>query len=171
MRQRTIMWTLLLAMFLTLPTMLFLVQAVMFIPAIFYVAGILYMIPKALTSGSLGEMLTFLLFFGVHLGVYFVIYYVIGAILAKLISLFPNAFARHASVVALCAAMVAVMFFPVYGGGGHGPIQWETFGRVVQELERDYGRGATLIIYGGTLVVIGAIVGFKWWRRGESAAP
>ena len=93
MTQRTIRWTLLVAMFLTLPAMLFLVQAVMFFPAIFFIAGIAYMVPKSLISTSIGEMFTFIAFFEVHLAIYFGIFFAISAILAKLISLIPSAVA------------------------------------------------------------------------------
>ena len=171
MNQRTIMWTFLLVMFLTLPSMLFLVVAVMFVPAIFYVAAILYMISKMPGSSSIGELLTFMLFCGLHIVVYFVIYWIIAAILAKLVSLIPNVIARYVCVFMICAAMTIPMFFPVYGGGGHSGMQWETFGGLVNELERDYGSGATLSVYGGTLILISAIVGFRYWRRRQHAAP
>ncbi len=171
MTQRTIMWAFLVVMFLTLPSMLFLVVAVMFVPAIFYVAAILYMISKMPGSSSIGELLTFMLFCGLHIVVYFFIYWIIAAVLAKLVSLIPNAAARYVSVFLLCAAMTIPMFFPVYGGGGHSGMQWETFGGLVKELERDYGSGVTLSVYGGTLVLIGAIVGFRYWRRRGRAVP
>lgn len=171
MTQRTIIWTLVVAMFLTLPSMLFLVAAVMFVPAIFYFAAILYMISKMFGPSSIGELLTFMVFCGLHIVVYFVLYWVVAAVLAKLVLLIPNAVARNISVVLLCAALTIPMFFPVYGGGGHAGMQWETFAGMVAELERDYGSGATLSIYGGTFVVIGAVVAFKWWRRRQPAAP
>jgi hypothetical protein len=158
-------------MFLTLPAMLFLVQAVMFFPAIFFIAGIAYMVPKSLISTSIGEMFAFIAFFGVHLAIYFGIFFAISAILAKLISLIPSAVVRYASVAALCTAMALVTLFPVYGGGGHGPMRWVTWAGMVEEIERSYGSGSTILVYGGTFVGIGAIVLFRWWRRQHPRSP
>ncbi len=171
MTQRTIRWTLLVAMFLTLPAILFLVQVVMLFPAIFFVAGIAYMVPKSLVSLRLGEMLAYIAFFGVHLAVYFGLFFTISAIFAKLISLIRSVLVQYASVAALCSAMVIVTSFPVYGAGGHGPMKWWTWAGMVEEIERTYGSGSTILVYGGTFVAIGAIVLFRWWRRQHPRSP
>ena len=165
MSQKTIRWTLLVAMFLTLPSLLFLIQVVMLFPAIFFVAGIVYMVPKSLVGLRLGEMLGYIAFFGVHIAVYFGIFFTISAILARLISLIPNAVVRYASVAALCSAMAILTLFPVYGAGGHGPMKWVTWAGMVEEIERTYGSGSTILVYGGTFVAIVAVVVFRWWRR------
>ena len=169
MERRTIRWTLFVGMFLTLPTLLFLVQAVMFLPAVFYVAGIVYMIPKAFASASAGEMLAFLLFFGVHLVIYCALFLAIASVLAMLLARIPSPVARHAAVALLCCAMLAVTFFPLYGGGGHGPIRWVTLPGLIEEVERDYGSGSTLAVYGGAVLTIVALAGFRRWRRRTGA--
>lgn len=170
MNRLTIRWILFVVMFLTLPSMLFMVQAVLFIPAIFYVAGILYMIYKVTIWGNFGETFVFILFFGVHLVVYFVLFIVIASILATLTSMLTNQIARYVVVALLCCAMVVVTFFPLYGGGGHGPIEWVTLPELIGTVERDYGTGSTLAVYGGTLVAIAALVGFRRWRRQTAKA-
>ena len=61
MNYRSIKWIIFTALSLTAPAMLFLVMAVMFMPAIFFVAGIVYMIPKAFAPGHTGETLSFII--------------------------------------------------------------------------------------------------------------
>ena len=57
MNYRFAKWTIFLVLSLTAPAMLFLVMAVMFMPAIFFVAGIGYVIPKAFVPGYTTEKL------------------------------------------------------------------------------------------------------------------
>jgi hypothetical protein len=170
MNRLTIRWILFVVMFLTLPSMLFMVQAVMFIPAVFYVGGIFYMVYKLFLWGNFGETSVFILFVGVHLVVYFVLFIVIASVLATLISMIPSQIARLVAIALLCCAMVVATFFPVYGGGGHGPIEWVTLPELIETVERDYGSGSTLAVYGGTLVAIAALVGFRRWRRRTAKA-
>jgi len=56
----TIKWTIFVALFLTVPAMLFLVQAVIFFPAIFFLAGIVFMVQKTLINLGSHDTLTFL---------------------------------------------------------------------------------------------------------------
>ena len=70
MSYRLMKWALFTVLLLTAPALLFRVQVVMFIPAIFFAAGILFMIPKAVVSSSSMETLTFIGIFGVHLLIY-----------------------------------------------------------------------------------------------------
>ena len=78
MDYRSVKWTIFFGLSLTAPAMLFLVMAVMFMPAIFFVAGIAYVIPKAFSPGSTGESLTFIVILGVHALVYAGLYYVVS---------------------------------------------------------------------------------------------
>ena len=91
MSYRTIKWTIFIALFLTVPAMLFLVQAVMFFPAIFFAAGILFLIKKIIITLGSHDTIPFLVIFVIHFLIYFGIYYLISVIAAKLISKIKSA--------------------------------------------------------------------------------
>jgi hypothetical protein len=78
MDYRSIKWIIFTGLSLTAPAMLFFVMAVMFMPAIFFVAGIGYVIPKALSPGHFGESLSFIVILGIHALVYAGLYYVVS---------------------------------------------------------------------------------------------
>ena len=101
-------WALFTLLLLVAPALLFLVMAFMFMPAIFFAAGILYMIPKALVPAHTSETLTFIGFFGLHLLIYVGLYYLISVAAAKLLFLIRNARARNAAFTVVCIGVVVV---------------------------------------------------------------
>ena len=166
MSPRLIKWTLFTALLLSVPALLFLVQAVMFLPAIFFAAGVLVVLPKLLVPGHAAESAWFLLFLGVHLLVYGGLYYLISLLLAKAISLIKPPLGRAIATGALLAGLLALTFLPVYGGGGHGPMTWGPLSHLFAEINRDYGSYTAPLVYGGTLLLFAAIFLFRRRRSG-----
>lgn len=157
MSYSTIKWTILVALLLTVPAMLFLVQVVMFFPAIFFVAGIIFMVPKAIIHSKSTETLWFIVIFGIHFLVYFGIYYLVSIIVAKLISIIKSSNVKKIIVVIILAALVIITQLPVYGGGGHGPIEWVTLTEMLGDVNKSYGKGAVITVYGCTVLLIVSI--------------
>jgi hypothetical protein len=60
MTYRPTKWIIFTALFLTIPALLFLGMAVMFMPAVFFVAGIGYVISKLFKTGPANESLVFI---------------------------------------------------------------------------------------------------------------
>jgi len=160
-------WTLFTLLMLIAPSLLFLVMAFMFVPAIFFAAGIVYMIPKALVPSQTMETLTFIGFFGVHLLVYAGVYYLLSVIGAKLLFLVRNPTTRNTAFAVVCLGVMLMALLPVYGGGGHGPIRWNTLLDVFHELNRDYGPYTVLAVYGSYVVCVAALMGYRKHRRGK----
>ena len=158
----TIKWTIFVALFLTVPAMLFLVQAVMFFPAIFFVAGIVFMVQKALINLGSHDTLTFLVIFVIHLLIYFGIYYLISVIAAKLISIIRSANVKKIIVATILVGLVIVTQLPVYGGGGHSPIKWVTLSEFLADLNKSYGKFTVIAVYGVTALLIAS---FVFWRK------
>ena len=152
----TIKWTIFIALLLTFPAMLFLVQVVMFFPAIFFVAGIIFMIPKALIHSNSTETLWFIAIFGLHFLAYSGIYYLISIIVAKLISIIKSVNVKKIILAIILVALFIITQLPVYGGGGHGPIEWVTLSEILNDLNKSYGKGAVIIVYGCTALLIGS---------------
>ena len=75
----------------------------MFLPAIFFAAGVLVVLPKLLVPGHAAESAWFLLFLGVHLLVYGGLYYLISLLLAKAISFIEAPRGRAIATGALLA--------------------------------------------------------------------
>ena len=161
----TIKWTIFVALFLTVPAMLFLVQAVIFFPAIFFLAGIVFMVPKALIHLGSYDTLTFLVIFVIHLLVYFGIYYLVSVIAAKLISLIHSANVKKIIVATILAGLVILTQLPVYGGGGHGPIKWVTLSEFLTDLNKSYGKFTVVGVYGCTALLIAS---FIFWRKNRN---
>ena len=158
-------WTLFSVLFLTVPAMLFLVQAVIFLPAIFFLAGTIIAISK-MFSGKFGEPLAFIAFLGVHLVVYSAIYYGISVGLAKGISIIRSGRARNVIVSIVALGLGALTQLPVYGGGGHGPIRW---GSLSAALGKDYGPGAVLIVYIPAILLVSLLLIVRQRKRSKSA--
>ncbi len=154
MSYSTIKWTIFIALLLIVPAMLFLVQAVMFFPAIFFVAGIIFMVPKALIHSNSSETLGFIVIFGIHFLIYFGIYYLVSVIVAKLISIIQSSYVKKIMLATILAALVIITQLPVYGGGGHGPIEWITLTELFTDLNKSYGKGAVITVYGCTVLLI-----------------
>jgi hypothetical protein len=143
MSYRAIKWIILWTLFLTVPSMLFMVQVVIFLPAIFFVGGLFITLSKILVS-SISETIAFSVFLVVHLLVYFAVYYVISVIAAKIIIRISNATIRNVTVFILVICLGMLTLLPVYGGGGHGPIRW---GSLISAVGNSYGIKELIIIY------------------------
>jgi glucan phosphoethanolaminetransferase (alkaline phosphatase superfamily) len=163
-------WTLFTLLMLIAPSLLFLVMAIMFVPAIFFAAGIVYMIPKALVPSQTMETLTFIGFFGAHLLVYAGFYYFISVIGAKLLFLVRNPTTRNTAFAVVCLGVMLMALLPVYGGGGHGPIRWNTLLDVFHELNRDYGPYTVLVVYGSYIICVAALLAYRKHRRNKPAS-
>ena len=165
MSYSTIKWTIFVALLLTVPAMLFLVQAVMFYPAIFFVAGIVFMIQKAIINLGSNDTLPFIVIFGIHILIYFGIYYLISVIAAKLISIIQSANVKKIIVATILVGLVIITQLPVYGGGGHGPIKWVTLSKSLADLNKSYGKFTVVGVYGCTALLIAS---FIFWRRNRN---
>ncbi len=154
MSYSTIKWIIFIALLLTVPAMLFLVQVVMFYPAIFFLAGIIFMVPKALIHSNSTETLWFVVIFGIHLLVYAGIYYLVSIIVAKLISIIKSINVKRVILAFILVALLIITQLPVYGGGGHGPIEWVTINELFADLNKSYGKGAVITVYGCTVLLI-----------------
>jgi hypothetical protein len=154
MNYPTIKWIIFIALFITVPAMLFLVQAVMFMPAVFFIAGIIFMIPKAIITSHSQETLWFIAIIGVHVLLYTGIYYFFSFLIAKLISLIMSGIVKKIIVLVICSVLVGITFFPVYGGGGHGPVDWVTLPQFLSDINRSYGSAASAIVYGAVFLLV-----------------
>lgn len=164
---RVMRWTLFSLLFLIAPALLFLVQAFMFIPTVFFAAGILYMIPKLLNLSHFMETLVFMGFFAVHLLIHAGVYLLISAICAKLLSLIPNIAARGTVFAILCLSVASLALFPFYGSGGHGGTRWLVLLDVFQEVNRDYGSYTVALTYGAFFACLFAWIAIGKRRRNK----
>jgi hypothetical protein len=137
----------------------------MLFPAVFFLAGIGYMIPKAFSSGHVGETLNFILIFGIHGLVYFGLYYGISVLIAKAVALVKNLWVRNSIVAAICLGLVSLTQFPIYGGGGHGPMRLYTLKGLVAETNQTYGAGTFQVVYIATIVLLAGILLYPKIRR------
>ena len=154
MDYRSIKWVIFTGLSLTAPAMLFLVMAVMFMPAIFFVAGIAYVIPKAFSPGHLSESLSFIVILGIHALVYAGLYYVVSVLFAKAVTLIKRRLVRNCIVAVFCTGLVLITRFPIYGGGGHGPIRWQPLSSLLGDFNKSYGTGTVEIIYGAAILLL-----------------
>ena len=145
-------------------------MAVMFMPAVYFVGGIGYVIPKLFIPKSSGESFSFILIMGIHLLGYIGIYYGISVLLAKVISLMKGWLAKISIILVLGSSLVFMTQFRIYGGGGHGPIRWRTLFELSTEVNRSYGAGTVQIVYGVTIIML---CGFLWLgnRKGKCKNP
>jgi hypothetical protein len=153
------------ALFLTAPALLFLIQVVIFMPAIFFLAGILYVIPKAFAPGHTAESLAFIAFLGIHVLVNGGVFYGISVLAAKAITLTDRPQLRNAAVTTACAGLAGLTLLPVYGAGGHGPMHWLTLTQALADVNKSYGAGTVWIVYGTTLLVFCLILLVRHLRR------
>ena len=154
MSYRNIKWIIFITLFLTVPVMLFLIQVVMFMPAIFLLSGIVYMIPKLANPSHMQENLSFIAIFGVHILLYSGVFYLLSIVFAKLISLAGSLILRKIIVIALCSLLIGLTFFPIYGGGGHGPMELMTLPNYLRNINKSYGSFASIIVYGSVFLII-----------------
>ncbi len=158
---RFIKWIIFAALFLTIPAMFFFVMVVMFMPAVFSVVGIGYVIQKLFIHGHVKESLSFIVIFGLHALVYVGIYYGISVMVAKAITMIKNRMARLYTLVALILGLVFMTQFPIYGSGGHGPIKWIALTELLIDLNKTYGAGTAQIVYGFAILLCGILMFFK----------
>ena len=159
MDYRSIKWIIFTGLCLAAPAMLFFVMAVMFMPAIFFVAGIGYVIPKAFSPGHTGESLSFIAILSTHALFYAGLYYVVSVLFAKAAMMIKRRFARNCVLAAFCIGLAFMTRFPIYGGGGHGPIRWHPLSELLGEFNKSYGDGTVEIVYGATILLLcGAIL-------------
>ena len=145
---RTIKWIILTILFLTIPAILFLGMAVMFMPAVFFVVGIGYVISKLFKPGPANESLMFIAILSIHVLVYAGIYYGISVIVAKAITLIKNRVARLSTLVAFCLGLVFMTQFRIYGSGGESSIKWVSLTKILIDINKSYGAGIVPIVYG-----------------------
>jgi glucan phosphoethanolaminetransferase (alkaline phosphatase superfamily) len=165
---RSIKWTIFTLLSLTAPAMLFLVMAVMFMPAIFFVAAIGYMIPKAFSPGHTAETLSFIVIFGIHVLVYAGLYYAVSVLLAKVITMIKGRTVRNCVTAAFCLGFVFLTQFPVYGAGGHGPMRWYPLSKLLGDFNKSYGAGTVEIVYGAAILLLGGIGLFRKLKKNRS---
>ncbi len=157
---RSIKWIIFTALFLTIPAMLFLGMAVMFMPAVFFVAGIGYVIPKLFRPGHANESLGSIAILGIHVLVYAGIYYGISVIVAKAITIIKNRVARLCTIMALILSLVLMTQFRIYGSGGEGPIKWVSLTEILIDMNKSYGAGTVPMVY-GTAIFLCVILLFQ----------
>ena len=170
MSYQSIKWIIFTTLAMTVPAMLFFVMAFMFMPAIFFIAGIGYVIPKLFRAGSIGESMSFIVILGVHALIYTAIYYGISVVIAKVIDLIKSRAARWVAVAIVCLGFGATALFPVYGGGGHGPMYWYTLAEFLADMNRSYGTGSAQIVYGAVIFVLSVYL-LRQYRRNRRSRP
>jgi hypothetical protein len=67
---------------------------------------------------------------------------------AKAITMIKNRVARLCILVALSLGLVFTTQFPIYGGGGEGPIKWVSLTEFLIDINKSYGAGTVPIVYG-----------------------
>ena len=154
MDYRSIKWIIFTGLSLTAPAILYLVMAVMFMPAIFFVAGIGYVIPIALSPGHTGESLLFIVILGIHALLYAGLYYVVSVLFAKAAMTIKRRLVRNCIIAAFCIGLVFMTRFPIYGGGGHGPIRWHSLSKLLGDFNKSYGAGTVEIVYCTTILLL-----------------
>jgi hypothetical protein len=164
---RSIKWIIFTVLFLTIPAMFFLGMAVMFMPAVFFVAGIGYVIPKLFKPGHANESLGFIAFSSIHVLVYTGIYYGISVIATKAVTMVKNREARLCTLVALILSLVFMTQFRIYGGGGESPIKWVSLTEFLIDINKSYGAGTVPIVY-GTAICLCVILLFRKPKKNMS---
>jgi len=168
MDYRSIKWIIFTGLSLTAPAMLFLVMAVMFMPAVFFVAGIDYVIPKAFSPGHTSESLAFIVILGIHALVYAGLYYGVSVLFAKAVTMIKRRFVRNCIVAAFCMGLLFMTQFPIYGGGGHGPIRWHPLSKLFGDFNKSYGAGTVEIVYGATILLLCGILLIRKLKKKSS---
>ncbi|NIO10271.1 MAG: hypothetical protein GTO40_20615 [Deltaproteobacteria bacterium] len=166
-----IKWIVFTVLSLTVPAVLFLVMAVIFMPAVFFAGGIGYVIPKLLIPKSSGESFWFILIMAVHLTVYGAVYYGVSTLAAKAITRLRGWGPRIIALLTLCSALIFSTTFRIYGGGGHGPIRWKSLWDFWAEINNSYGAWTVQTIYVAAILVLTGYLLAKNRRSIHSRAP
>jgi hypothetical protein len=61
---------------------------------------------------------------------------------------------RNCIVAVFCAGLVFMTRFPIYGGGGHGPIRWHPLSKLLGDFNKSYGAGTVEIVYGAAILLL-----------------
>lgn len=156
---RKIRWILFTALMLTAPSVLFLFVVVLFVPAVFFPAGMVVVAGKLLTTGNIGETVSFLTILGFHILAFGGFYYGLAYLCARAITMATHWWVQTGITAGVCAGLVGMTQLPIYGGGGHGPIRWVTLFQLWQEISRDYGAWAVPIVYGAAVAITVGLIG------------
>ena len=165
MDYRSTKWTIFAVLSLTAPAMLFLVMAIMFMPAVFFVAGIIYVIPKAFIPAHTTESLSFIVILGIHALVYTGLYYGVSVLLAKIITRIRRRFVGNCILAAICLGLLLLTQFPVYGSGGHSPMRWFSLGELFGDINKSYGTGTVQIVYGAAVLLLCGVVLIRKFKK------
>jgi len=168
MDYRTIKWIVFTALAMTVPVMFFLFVVVMFMPAVFFVAGMGYVTPKLFLPGHTAESMSFIVLLGLHALIYTVVFYGISVAIALGIRLIKRQAVRVCTVAAVCLGLVLVTQLPIYGSGGRGPMRWYTLAEFFTDLNASYGTGRAQMVYGGTLLVLAGFLVFQKRRQNRN---
>ena len=85
--------------------------------------------------------------------------------MAKAITLVKNIRVRNSIVAVICIGLVSLTQFPIYGGGGHGPMRWYTLTGLIAETNRTYGSGTFQLVYAVTIILLIGILMFPKIRK------
>jgi hypothetical protein len=140
-------------------------MVVMFIPAVFFVGGLAYVIPKAFVPGHTMESLSFIIMLGIHILVYTGVYYGISVLAAKLITLINNLVVRFCILLILLLGLVSITQLSIYGGVGHGPVHLLTLAELFADLNKSYGSGTVAIVYGTFIILFSLIVLLRKYKK------
>jgi hypothetical protein len=125
-----------------------------FIPAIFFLAGIIAGSVKVF-SGSVGESAAFIAFFGMHLLIFGTVYYGISVLLAKAIAMISSSSTRLGVVIVLVLALGALTQLPICSAGGHQPMKWVSLSALV---EPEYGSAAIPLVYVPSIAIVAILI-------------
>ncbi|MCW8907119.1 MAG: hypothetical protein OQL28_07705 [Sedimenticola sp.] len=150
MRYEYIRIILLWSLIATLPGVIFLVQVVILMPANMMFAYLVLGLWEG--PNELGMVLFFGICFLVTLG----IWAILATLLARLVCLVKKAPSRNLLLGIVVSALLLLLFLPVYGSGGHGPMRWVTAAGF-EETRFDYWRQ----IFPATLLLTLAHLGYR----------
>jgi len=169
--EKTFRTILFVALLLTAPALLFLVQAFFVVPPVFLLAGLLYMLKKSVVSGFGMENLTFIAFFLIHLAIFGGLYWLVALVLGKVAKLAHRGAPRILLLLALLGGLTGLTQLPIYGGGGHSPARLGPLQHLLAELERSYGSGSMLVVYLTAAGLVGATLAWRRWRKKKMSVP
>ena len=141
----------------TVPSLVFLIQVVMLMPANVLAAYLLLGIGEAMGGQANSELFFFAVVFAVPFLISLAIFAGLSTLIAKLIALLKAPAPRNVLTALLVIGLWSAALLPIYGSGGHGPMKWVNMLGVVEE----FGRYGWWYVYGPT-VLLGAI--HLWYR-------
>jgi hypothetical protein len=112
----------------------------------------------AFSPGHFSESLTFIVILGIHTLVYAGLYYGVSVLFAKVVTLIKRRLIRNCIVAVFCIGLVLMTQFPIYGGGGHGPIRWHPLVKLLGDFNKSYGAGTVEIVYSAAILLFCGIL-------------